>query len=119
MIRRPPRSTLFPYTTLFKELDATDQFHRVEPVVPVRHELVQRREIGVGDVAEHTEFFFQAVDGGGVLPPQGLQRDGFVALLVVRLVYRAHAAGAKPAADYKPIRAVKIVALCLQLSYLA
>src|SRR3989454_5332201 len=71
MIRRPPRSTLFPYTTLFRSLDAVDQFHRVEPVVPVRHELVQRREIGVGDVAEHTELFFQAVDGGGVLPPQG------------------------------------------------
>src|SRR3712207_6916789 len=24
MIRRPPRSTLFPYTTLFRSLDATD-----------------------------------------------------------------------------------------------
>jgi hypothetical protein len=42
-----------------------------------------------------------------------------VALLIVRLVYRAHAAGAKAPADYKPIRAVKIVALCLQFTYLA
>src|SRR2546422_7153630 len=25
MIRRPPRSTLFPYTTLFRSLDAPDQ----------------------------------------------------------------------------------------------
>ena len=102
-----------------EELDAVDQLHRVEPVVPIRHELVQRREIGVGDVAEHAELFFQAVDGGGVLPPQGLQRDGFVTLLIVRLVYCAHAAGAKPPADDKPIRAVKIVALYLHLSYLA
>src|SRR3972149_8975694 len=29
MIRRPPRSTLFPYTTLFRSLDALhDLFHR-------------------------------------------------------------------------------------------
>src|SRR5258708_22455804 len=26
MIRRPPRSTLFPYTTLFRSVDAVDQF---------------------------------------------------------------------------------------------
>src|SRR2546428_13163420 len=25
MIRRPPRSTLFPYTTLFRSVDGTDQ----------------------------------------------------------------------------------------------
>src|SRR5258708_13864142 len=32
MIRRPPRSTLFPYTTLFRSLDevAPTQFHRVD-----------------------------------------------------------------------------------------
>src|SRR2546429_1625584 len=30
MIRRPPRSTLFPYTTLFRSLDGLHQvFHRV------------------------------------------------------------------------------------------
>src|SRR5437899_7024340 len=28
MIRRPPRSTLFPYTTLFRSLDATGHRHR-------------------------------------------------------------------------------------------
>src|SRR5258705_10286685 len=31
MIRRPPRSTLFPYTTLFRSLDAAER-QRVEPV---------------------------------------------------------------------------------------
>src|SRR5437867_8228458 len=32
MIRRPPRSTLFPYTTLFRSVDrvASDEVHRVE-----------------------------------------------------------------------------------------
>src|SRR5258708_9760846 len=29
MIRRPPRSTLFPYTTLFRSHDVTSQFFRV------------------------------------------------------------------------------------------
>src|SRR5437899_9388320 len=28
MIRRPPRSTLFPYTTLFRSLARPDDFHR-------------------------------------------------------------------------------------------
>src|SRR2546430_11507430 len=36
MIRRPPRSTLFPYTTLFRSIGATGGVHSVEPV----HELV-------------------------------------------------------------------------------
>src|SRR5258708_22006384 len=33
MIRRPPRSTLFPYTTLFRSLDLTGavRFHHVTP----------------------------------------------------------------------------------------
>src|SRR3712207_1585858 len=36
MIRRPPRSTLFPYTTLFRSGDAVGlwQFHRPDPEVP-------------------------------------------------------------------------------------
>src|SRR3712207_6899408 len=34
MIRRPPRSTLFPYTTLFRSLDARDE----RPVVLLEHE---------------------------------------------------------------------------------
>src|SRR2546430_6550495 len=36
MIRRPPRSTLFPYTTLFRSLHET-------PLVGVEHMLAQRR----------------------------------------------------------------------------
>src|SRR3712207_9033997 len=28
MIRRPPRSTLFPYTTLFRSFEATGDYHR-------------------------------------------------------------------------------------------
>src|ERR1043165_8654449 len=32
MIRRPPRSTLFPYTTLFRSLDGFDEFFRAHEV---------------------------------------------------------------------------------------
>src|SRR2546422_5314193 len=37
MIRRPPRSTLFPYTTLFRSLatfEAAVQFSRAEGIIP-------------------------------------------------------------------------------------
>src|SRR5260221_1406400 len=65
MIRRPPRSTLFPYTTLFRslfELLAAREVNRVEPVgaallVNVRevHGLCEihgiEREINAADVA--------------------------------------------------------------------
>src|SRR3712207_8275176 len=33
MIRRPPRSTLFPYTTLFRSAEATQVPHRVREAV--------------------------------------------------------------------------------------
>src|SRR5688572_32616932 len=34
MIRRPPGSTLFPYTTLFRSVRLADSLQRVEPHVP-------------------------------------------------------------------------------------
>src|SRR3712207_7020132 len=42
MIRLPPRSTLFPYTTLFRSPDARPQGHR-------RHHVGRRREKAVRD----------------------------------------------------------------------
>src|SRR3712207_7579138 len=49
MIRRPPRSTLFPYTTLFRSVDgrqapalrgrADGDRHELRPDLPVRHRL--------------------------------------------------------------------------------
>src|SRR2546428_8958217 len=63
MIRRPPRSTLFPYTTLFRSLAApaldweVDEDHlRVGVVVPilVRRELIRPHERAVlGPPGEH------------------------------------------------------------------
>src|SRR3712207_7871595 len=44
MIRRPPRSTLFPYTTLFRSIG------RVEPGEHVRHRLgLDQRRVSVED----------------------------------------------------------------------
>src|SRR5256886_5752526 len=34
MIRRPPRSTLFPYTTLFRSLDFKGRFYRFDLMTP-------------------------------------------------------------------------------------
>src|SRR3712207_6981907 len=51
MIRRPPRSTLFPYTTLFRSVDDV-VFHRVAAVFGQQH---QRRVVAA--------IACQAVDG--------------------------------------------------------
>src|SRR5687768_18060921 len=50
MIRRPPRSTLFPYTTLFR---SDDRF-----VIEFPHEARQRRKRANTDHLEVTEFAF-------------------------------------------------------------
>src|SRR3712207_7560514 len=57
MIRRPPRSTLFPYTTLFRSVEATDDDVAVggddpvvDPVAPGLGEGWDRHdEVGAGD----------------------------------------------------------------------
>src|SRR5256885_6130382 len=51
MIRRPPRSTLFPYTTLFRSLHAGEDVEHALDVVVVRH---GRRRPGVDRSEEHT-----------------------------------------------------------------
>src|SRR5438874_3961178 len=43
MIRRPPRSTLFPYTTLFRSLEPLRALHPVrDPPVDLEEELVDQ-----------------------------------------------------------------------------
>src|SRR5256886_7171869 len=63
MIRRPPRSTLFPYTTLFRSLRAEDEFElpeleRLEPApglepVAERQELERRHGLEDVDLCHH------------------------------------------------------------------
>src|SRR3712207_7870064 len=43
MIRRPPRSTLFPYTTLFRSLRVGDPRQHIAHVPPVERRGVQER----------------------------------------------------------------------------
>src|SRR5256885_7412711 len=60
MIRRPPRSTLFPYTTLFRSLPA------VERAVPVAQALVDLVRMGGGeplDVADVDRLVSQEEQG--------------------------------------------------------
>src|SRR3712207_7103505 len=60
MIRRPPRSTLFPYTTLFRSegprADGRDRPHALHPGRrrAVRHRRVGRRRPGALRSEEHT-----------------------------------------------------------------
>src|SRR5438309_3417655 len=57
MIRRPPRSTLFPYTTLFRSgrPKACDQgAHRWQVLARRRHRQSRRREIARVRSEEHT-----------------------------------------------------------------
>src|SRR2546422_4105792 len=51
MIRRPPRSTLFPYTTLFRSLPLPHADSGTEPVLPV----VRRGCLGRRGGAQHRQ----------------------------------------------------------------
>src|SRR3712207_7237273 len=50
MIRRPPRSTLFPYTTLFRSRDVAQAHHLVVSPAAQNHVLERAR---VGEAAAH------------------------------------------------------------------
>src|SRR5690349_22927070 len=58
MIRRPPRSTLFPYTTLFRSVDgarvAVEREHHRSDLGEERGELVVGHAVGVLRSEEHT-----------------------------------------------------------------
>src|SRR2546428_6565397 len=65
MIRRPPRSTLFPYTTLFRSPDARDAAVVLEGLLGdgVRHPFAVRRDLRVPYRLEREI----VVDGDGAL----------------------------------------------------
>src|SRR2546430_9108642 len=59
MIRRPPRSTLFPYTTLFRSVRAGLGRTRPDPAsvrlsVPTARRFPRRADTGSGRLEEHT-----------------------------------------------------------------
>src|SRR5438132_2416833 len=60
MIRRPPRSTLFPYTTLFRSISNDGDLRRLDREVPidhrVGHELVRNRsEDHTSELQSHSD----------------------------------------------------------------
>src|SRR2546430_17622741 len=81
MIRRPPRSTLFPYTTLFRSVKAGAELphhlDRLEALLRLRAEgiLGRRQQVGVGlgvgaaDPAAQLAPLRQAALVGAVEPP--------------------------------------------------
>src|SRR2546425_11621228 len=80
MIRRPPRSTLFPYTTLFRSIDADRRRHRLRPPTarPPRDGGVpaRRRPLAASGVRPASAGRAH-VSGAGVVSvaPQALGRD--------------------------------------------
>src|SRR5687768_17766658 len=55
MIRRPPRSTLFPYTTLFRSID--QRVDRLRPDLPQRHDRLLARQVvgGLDGLRQHRD----------------------------------------------------------------
>src|SRR3989449_5235500 len=74
MIRRPPRSTLFPYTTLFRSRDARGATHRPLPPADLQaHRRVLRLARGLYGLARDAAY---AGDGsGGDRPRDGSDRS--------------------------------------------
>src|SRR2546430_5265911 len=75
MIRRPPRSTLFPYTTLFRSGDEGQR--RRLPVDDDRHQLVRRVGERVAVEASHLGRVFHRPEDwpGHHLRPQGVEPE--------------------------------------------
>src|SRR5256885_10524705 len=91
MIRRPPRSTLFPYTTLFRSVDAgvADVADLVEQLELAHHHLAQAagEHFALAQVAQP---FLDALDGGidllcahGALAQRDLERAQQLGALVL------------------------------------
>src|SRR5690554_6968268 len=65
MIRRPPRSTLFPYTTLFRSLVLQDPFTTLNPLLRCRTQVHARRN-GRTSKAEQREEAVRRLDEVGI-----------------------------------------------------
>src|SRR3712207_7665514 len=76
MIRRPPRSTLFPYTTLFRSLEegGVQRLLPVAQVAVARDGALDREAIGLGRVQHRAEAQLQHQQG--MLDQEGAQLGG-------------------------------------------
>src|SRR5258708_11064272 len=100
MIRRPPRSPLFPYTTLFRSVRALDPQHRAGVGVP---EVVQPEVVGdrvPGDVVARLR--------GRHAPAGAADHDGHLALVLEVLAVRGpyHRAAVAVRLGYRLVEAL-------------
>src|SRR2546430_12438702 len=81
MIRRPPRSTLFPYTTLFRSLHFTANTVWVTTACPTKVDTVS----GVLDLYARFKVTMSASRDSVQYDPRGLSMDAFASNTVARL----------------------------------
>src|SRR5260370_38389623 len=74
MIRRPPRSTLFPYTTLFRSLDNHDDNYSADPTYTLYDDV----QISGGSTV--TPDFSLSLVSGSVSPPRSATAPDTVTL---------------------------------------
>src|SRR5438034_7033142 len=56
MIRRPPRSTLFPYTTLFRSVSLPPEILRKNgPLAPEEFKIIERSEEHTSELQSHSD----------------------------------------------------------------
>src|SRR5438132_7982495 len=81
MMRRPPRSTLFPYTTLFRSPERLLQHHQVKTIELLQErEVVERvRGIGIHHQLDSWKFLSQSCDGLQIFSRPDLDLDALVA----------------------------------------
>src|ERR1039458_10803685 len=100
MIRRPPRSTLFPYTTLFRSLverGAFHEFHGDEIGAFPLADVIDVDDAGVVERGSRAGFLEEAalVVFGDALGFEKFERQVSVQTDILGLVDHAHAAGAQ------------------------
>src|SRR5256886_14498809 len=105
MIRRPPRSTLFPYTTLFRPLPAAAQVPPVEPptIAPLERveEVYRALVLGTRDYVRKSGFTRVVIGLSGGID------SSLVAALAVEALGRENVAVAGVAAPLSPARALR------------
>ena len=87
------------------EVHAADQLHREERPIVFDEQLVETDNAGMRDVGEAAELTLEPVEVDRAGAAQGLQRDGFIPMRVVRFIDDPHAAAAERADDAKAIGA--------------
>src|SRR2546429_6115617 len=99
MIRRPPRSTLFPYTTLFRTLDATETIQRIIAVFPPPEQKQIRLQMAATLKAVVSQRLVRRSDDKGRVPACEVMittayiRDCIINPDKTRLIHDAIAAG--------------------------